>query len=182
MQQEPQDHRRFVSRRVLALIAALVALSWVPKGIYVVASSWSASAQVLEREQQIRESRERLAALQRQVDFADTDEGRDVEAKRQFGVGSPDEIWVTVDAQPAQPGPPPPQGVGDRVYGWLSTVGERCLDGARHTVRIARYLVGLDDVDDCLPAMVEVRDEPIEPEAEVEAGAPAPAHGGDERQ
>lgn len=171
-----------VSRRVLAAIAVLVALSWIPKGIGVIASSWAASAAVLEREQAIAESRERLAALQRQADYADTDEGRDLEAKRQFGVGSPDEIWVTVDALPARPGPPPPQGVGDRVQGWLSTVGDRCLERVRHTIRVARYLVGLDDVDDCLPAVIEVRDEPVEPETEVAADAPAPADGADEQQ
>jgi len=158
-----------VSRRVLAAIAVLVALSWIPKGIGVIASSWSASSAVLEREQVIGDSREHLAGMERQADYADTDEGRDLEAKRQFGVGSRDEIWVTVDAPPARPAPPTPLGIGDRVHRWLTSAGNRCIERVRHTIAVARYLVGLDDVDDCLPAVVEVRDEPVEAETDADA-------------
>lgn len=164
MQQETQDRRRVIGRRVLALIAALVALSWVPKGVHVIVRSWSASSEVLAREQAIDETRRRLSAIESQVDFAATEEGCDVEAKRQFGVGSPDEIWVTVDAQPTRPSPGTPLGIGDRVQGWLTSAGDRCIERVRHAIRVARYAVGLDDVDDCLPAVVEVRDEPVEAE------------------
>lgn len=175
-----QDQRHFNSRWVLLFIGALMVLLWVPKGGRVIAFSWRASSQVLERKQTIADTRARVAMLQRQVDLAETEEGRDLEAKRQFGVGSPDEVWITVDARPSAPPPSPPQGIGDRVQGWLTTVGDRCLERVRHTIRVARYLIGIDDVDDCLPAVIEVRDESVEPETE--AAAPKSTDGADAQQ
>lgn len=175
-----QDQRHFNSRRVLLFIGALIILSQLPNGVRVIVSGWRASSQVLECKQIIADTRARVAPLQRQVDFAETDEGRDLEAKRQFGVGNPGEVWITVDARPPAPAPPPPQGIGDRLQGWLTTVGDRCLERVRHTIRVARYLIGVDDVDDCLPAVLEVRDESVAPETE--AAVPKSTDGADAQQ
>jgi len=80
------------------------------------------------------------------VAYARTSEGRDVEAKRRFGVGPRDEIWITVDAEKALEHRRVPQSIADRLDAWLADAGSRAVDNVREFGEVAGYTVGLNDV------------------------------------
>ncbi len=163
--------RRCALRRRWLVIGALTfaTIAWGPRAAMVLIRGWSASAQVLRCRDEVAIRRERVEMLERRVRYAQTDEGLDVEAKRQFGVGPPGEIWITVEAEPPRPQAPPPQAIADRVTAWLSDTGARCVDRVRGGVGVLRYWIGLDRVSEPPPRAPDVSTEAgPEPEAEAE--------------
>jgi len=144
--------RRSVRRRWLLIgVLTFAAIAWGPRSIMVLVRGWCTSVQVLERQEEIALRRERVEMLERQVRYARTQEGLDLEAKRQFGVGPPGEIWITVEAEEPRRQALPPQAIGDRVSAWLSDTGARWVDDVRGVVAVLRYWVGLDQVSEPPP-------------------------------
>jgi hypothetical protein len=118
-----------------------------PRTVRVLTKGWYSSRQVLEHQRQIDAGQERLERLQREVAYARTSEGRDVEAKRRFGVAPSDEIWITVEADGPARQQRKPQSAADRVHLWLTDAGSRFVDRVRETATVLSYWVGLSDVD-----------------------------------
>jgi len=157
--------RRALRRRWLFIGGLAFATSaWGPRAAMMLADGWCASSQVLADEDNVGSTRERIVALERLVAYTDTTEGKDLEAKRQFGVGPRDESWITVEAEEPRAQQSPPQGIGDRVQGWLTDVGSSTVGRVRGAWDVVRYWVGLDDVSDCVPTEAAP-----EPEAKDEA-------------
>jgi len=175
MHEQWWQRRRALRRRWLLIGAlAFTAIAWGPRSIMVLVRGWCTSTQVLERRDEVALRRDRVDVLERQVKYARTDEGLDLEAKRQFGVGPPGEIWITVEAEEPRAQALPPQAIGDRVSAWLGDTGARWVDDVRSIVAVLRYWVGLDQVSEPPPrapdATAEVAREP-EPQADAEAAA-----------
>lgn len=139
---------RRVKRRRLILIAVfgLAAILWGPRAAIVAVDGWVKSSQVLDHQREIDQTRARLASLKQEVDYGDTSTGKDVEAKRRFGVGPADEIWITVDAEPLveETGP---LSIADRLNCWLCDVGAEFTGRMRVGTAVIRYWVGLDEVE-----------------------------------
>ncbi|MGC9319777.1 MAG: hypothetical protein ACP5KN_17220 [Armatimonadota bacterium] len=135
-------------RWVLLVVLGFTIIAWGPRTVELIVSSWSTASQVMEQERELEATRARQRALRRELAYARTTEGRDVEAKRQFGVGPPDEIWITVEAEEPKPQPTGPLTVGQRVHGWLADAGSQFLDHCRYTMSALRYWVGLDPAPD----------------------------------
>jgi hypothetical protein len=133
-------------RLTLFAIAALVIAGWGPKAAIVLVDGWVKPVQVKKREREIKAARQNVDALKRELDYLRTPEGKDVEAKRQFGVGPKDEIWITVEAQCLEPVESGPGSIAEQINGWLSNVGDRSIDRVRETGEVVRYLIGADDV------------------------------------
>lgn len=173
---EQWSQRRRALRRRWLLIGALTftAIAWGPRSIMVLVRGWCTSVQVLERQDEIVLRRERVEMLERQVRYARTDEGLDLEARRQFGAGPPGEIWVTIEAEEPRPQALPPRAIGERVSAWLSDTGARWVDDVRGVAAVLRYWVGIDQVSEPPPLDPDVSAaaaaEP-EPEAEAEPAA-----------
>ncbi len=148
--QEPSDpllQRRMLRRRLtLFAIAAIVIAVWGPKAAIVLVDGWVKPMQVKEREHEVKAARQRVNALKWELEYLRTPEGKDVEAKRQFGVGPRDEIWITVEAACVEPVDSGPGSIADQINGWLSAVGDRSTDRVRETGEVVRYLIGADDV------------------------------------
>ncbi|MGD9497379.1 MAG: hypothetical protein AB7Y46_13855 [Armatimonadota bacterium] len=164
-------HVRTLRRRWLFLgVLAFAAVAWGPRALMMLAEGWSASAQVLAREQEIQRTRERVAALRREAEYAASAEGKDLEAKRRFGVGPQDEIWIAVEAEPPPRQSSAPVGVGERVEAWLTNAGSSFMDRCRRIWAVGRYWLGLDDVGDCLPTVVEEEPAPADDAAPAAGG------------
>ncbi|MFO8080409.1 MAG: hypothetical protein R6V07_08895 [Armatimonadota bacterium] len=145
--QRSSDSRRAQRKRLAWLVVVAFALvAWGPRTAMMLEKGWSSSYAALERQQQIDEADRRIEALQREVAYARTSEGKDVEAKRRFGVGPRDEIWITVEAQPAPERRPQPQSVADRLNVWLTDAGSRFVGHLRAVGATVSYAVGLHDV------------------------------------
>jgi len=159
-----EEMRRRALRRRWLFIGALAfaTIAWGPRAVMMMAHGWCASSQALTREDGIGRTRDRVASLERQVAYTDTTEGKDLEAKRQFGVGPRDEIWITVEVEEPRPPASSPVGIGDRTYGWLTDVGSSTVDRVRGAWDVVRYWTGLDDVSDCVPTEAEAEDEAAE--------------------
>lgn len=157
--------KQFQRRRLLLLVALGFALiAWGPRAAMVLSDGWCSSCRALEQQRQIDAAGERIDALQREVAYARTSEGRDVAAKRRFGVGPDDEIWITVEANRAPERRGEPKSVADRLEGWLADAGSRFVDRIRELAAIGAYWVGLEEVDGYV----------VVPEIEDEAPAGAP--------
>lgn len=171
----PNDRRHQQRRLILLLAAAFALIAWGSRTISMVEKGWYASRETLKRQQQIEAANRRIDALQREVAYARTVEGKDVEAKRRFGVGPPEEIWITVEAERAPNERPRPQSIADRVNGWLTDAGSSFLDRVRGCAAIISYSVGLSDVDGCI-AVPEVEElETTEEHASDDTPGEAPA-------
>ncbi|MFP4250374.1 MAG: hypothetical protein ACLFU7_11990 [Armatimonadota bacterium] len=141
------DPDRARQKRLAWLIVLTFALiAWGPRTAVMLEKGWSSSHAALERQQQIDEAERRIEALQREVAYARTSEGKDVEAKRRFGVGPRDEIWITVEAQQAPEQRPQSQSVADRLNVWLTDAGSRFVGHLRAVGATVSYAVGLRDV------------------------------------
>lgn len=174
--QQRSDLDRARARRLAWLVViGFMLIAWGPRTAMMLERGWSSSALALERQQQIDESARRIEILQREVAYAHTAEGKDVEAKRRFGVGPQDEIWITVEAEVAREKPPLPRSVADRVESWLTDGGGRVIDRIREVGTVLSYAVGLTEVDQCiiLPVIEDLEPEQAAPEEEVEPSAPA---------
>ena len=162
---QTQMTRRIQRRRLLAMIAlAFAIVAWGPRAAIVISDGWCSSCRALEQQRRIDATSRRMADLQRRVAYARTAEGQDVEAKRRFGVGPDDEIWITVDATEAEPKRAEPQSVADRVNAWLTDAGGRFVDRVREVGAIISYWVGISEVDESVPVPV-IEDEPLAEEA-----------------
>ncbi len=139
-----QSKRR---RIILIVVIGLFAVGWGPNAASVVVDSWIKSNQVREYEAEIEAMQDRISALEREANYGATPIGRDVEAKRRFGVGPEDEIWITVEAEIVPEMRPEPASIAERVNRWLTDAGGEFMDGLRETGAVARYLVGLDRVE-----------------------------------
>jgi hypothetical protein len=169
-------------RRLVALIAAALALIlWGPRTANMVEKGWSSSVQALEHQRQIDLAQQRIDALQREVAYARTSEGKDVEAKRRFGVGPRDEIWITVEAEKAPDERPRPRSIADRVDWWLANAGSRFVDRIREVVTIVSYSFGLSEVDAhvAVPVVEQIEAADTEEAEETAAESPAEDAGGD---
>lgn len=151
MDQQSRQYRsgQHIQRRRLALLMALAfaLVAWGPRAATVITDGWYASCQALEQQRQIDAARQRIDVLHREVAYARTIEGRDVEAKRRFGVGPDDEVWITVEAERAAARRERPQSVADRVDAWLTDVGSRFVDRVREFAAIVGYWLGIKEVD-----------------------------------
>jgi len=156
------DRRAQQRRLVLLLGAAFALLAWGPRAVHMLEKGWFSSCRTLERQHQVDAASQRIDALQREVAYARTSEGRDVEAKRRFGVGPRDEIWITVEAERAREQRREPQSIADRLDAWLASAGSRAVDHVREFGETAGYAVGLNDVDQCVPVPAIEDDEPVE--------------------
>lgn len=161
-QHSPVTRRSQQRRLVLLLAAAFALLAWGPRAVNMLERGWSSSCLALERQKQIDAAEQRIDALQREVAYARTSEGKDVEAKRRFGVGPRDEIWITVEAEKAPEERPQPQSIADRVDAWLANAGSAFVDRIRRLGAIVSYWVGLSDVDRCVAVPVIEDDAPDE--------------------
>ena len=139
---------------MLLIAAAFALIAWGPRTVKMLEKGWYSSRVALARQREVDEARERLEALQREVAYARTSEGKDVEAKRRFGVGPRDEFWITVDAEKAPGERPQPQSVAERVDAWLADAGNRFMDRVREFGAVVSYAVGLSDVDECVAVPV----------------------------
>lgn len=176
MHQQSQDdvarrRARSVRRRWLLLaLLALALIRWVPQSHELLTRGWEASAQVLAHEREIEAAEARIEALEREIAYARTTEGMDVEAKRQFGVGPEEEIWITLEADEPRERMTRPLTIGDRVQSWLSDVGSECVDRVRYTISVLRYWGGLDSAPDLAEETVAqteatLEDPYVDPEA-----------------
>ena len=140
--------QRRVKRRRLILIAwlGLAAILWGPRAAVVVVDGWQKSQQVIDHQAEIDATQERIGALEREVAYAETPLGRDVEAKRRFGVGPGDEIWITVEAERSIERVSAPVSLADRVNGWLADAGGEFTGRVRDVNEVLRYWLGLDEV------------------------------------
>jgi hypothetical protein len=163
----------------LILVGSLIMIGG-PRTVRVLTKGWYSSHQVLEHQRQIDAGQERLERLQREVAYARTSEGRDVEAKRRFGVAPSDEIWITVEADGPARRQRKPQSAADRVRLWLTDAGSRFVDRVRETATVLSYWVGLSEVDQsvAVPVIEEPpsddttdSDDPPEQDASGEAGS-----------
>ncbi|HCA46345.1 MAG TPA: hypothetical protein DEP45_02995 [Armatimonadetes bacterium] len=161
---QPLQSRQIQQRRVWLLVAAAAILLWGSRAAVVLTDGWYASCQVVEQQREIRAADERMAAMQREVAYARTDEGGDVEAKRRFGVGPDDEIWITVDGVTPAQERPAPQSVADRFEGWLCDAGGRVVDRVRQVSEVLGYWIGVNPVDQCVAVPV-IEEEPLAEEA-----------------
>ncbi len=163
-----QDLRQFLAGRrinwkriAVVLTVSAVIVAWGSRAVTVIADGWCASRQALQKQQQIRANDQQIDDLHRQVDYAKTDEGQAVEAKRRFRAMPRNEIRLKVDAD----GPPPRPGgypsVADHVNEWLAHAGSRFIDRLRHFGAIMSYWLGCDEVDTCVvvPEVDESSDE-----------------------
>jgi len=176
MDQDPRQSeipRRIQRRRLLLLTGLAFALvAWGPRAATVISDGWCSSCRALEQQRGIDAASRRVAALQREVDYARTAEGQDVEAKRRFGVGPDDELWITVDATEAEKRPEP-QSVADRLDAWLGDAGARFVDHVCDVGAIFSYWVGIGQVDECVPVPVIEEEPPAEATDEVTASESA---------
>lgn len=178
--QQSASVRNRQRRLALLALAAFILVAWGPRMIDVLVRGWQSSCLALERQQQIDEAELRIEALHRELIYARTTEGKDVEAKRRFGVGPRDEIWITVDAEKAPEQRPAPQSVADRVDLWLHNAGSRFVDRVRDVGVVFSYWVGLHEVDRYVAVPV-IEDEVVtDADEEDAAGADAPSEGGDD--
>ncbi len=163
MDQDPRQSetaKRIQRRRLLLMMGLAFALiAWGPRAAIVVSDGWCSSCRALEQQRRIDAASQRVDALQREVQYARTAEGQDVEAKRRFGVGPDDEIWVTVDATEAEEARPEPQSVADRLDAWLAKAGAPLVDHVREFGAIFSYWVGIGQVDEYVAVPV-IEDEP----------------------
>lgn len=144
------------ARRLLILFLIGVALLlWGQRSFKMLARGWSTSVRVLQCERELELRRQRVELLKKQVAYAATEEGRDLEAKRQFGVGPRDEIWITVEVQEPPPSSPPPRSISERVETWLSSVGSAITNRVRFVVTVFSYWTGFYDVSDYQPGACE---------------------------
>ncbi|NLO07150.1 MAG: hypothetical protein GX131_15090 [candidate division WS1 bacterium] len=155
-QQMQPDKSRFIRRRRVSIIVALglAAIIWGPRATLVLVEGWNSSLQVMEHQRRIEAADGRLAALEREVAYSATAEGRDVEAKRRFGVGPRDEILITVEVEAAPPPRPVPQSIAERVDVWLGNVGSGFIDRGRQTAAVFRYWFGMDEIEQPLPVRI----------------------------
>jgi len=182
--------RRSKRRRLLLLTGlAFALLAWGPRAALVISDGWCSSCRALEQQRRIDASSERVDALQREVQYARTAQGRDVEAKRRFGVGPDDEILITIDATEAEEKRPEPQSVADRLNAWLSDAGARSMDNLREFGAVLSYWVGIGQVDECVPVPVIEDEAPAHatgegtaPEAASQAAGADGEAAGDEAQ
>ncbi len=149
----------------------MAALVWGPRATVLVVSGWSTAAQVLDHHRQFHDSGTRIQALEREAEYAQTDEGKDLEAKRRFGVGPPEEIWITIEAEKAREPASEPQTIDSRLDAWLDDTGSGFMGRLRRAGAIVRYWLGWDTVDECVVAP---------PEAEGEADSADEPAGDDE--
>lgn len=167
---QPLQSRQIQQRRVWLVLATAAVLLWGARGVVELSKGWTASCRVLEYQREIDDAAERMQAMQREVAYARTDEGNDVEAKRRFGVGPDDEIWITVDAATPPQDRPAPQSVAERFEGWLTDAGGRLSDRVRSVSTVFGYLIGVHPVDQCIAVPVI---EEIPPAVDSTAGEPA---------
>ncbi|MEA3400729.1 MAG: hypothetical protein U9R79_05720 [Armatimonadota bacterium] len=145
---EQMQQRARRRRWILLIVLGFTTIAWGPRTVELIVNSWSTASHVLEHERELKATHARQKALQREVAYARTVEGRDVQAKRQFGVGPRDEIWITLEAEEPEPQPTGPLSIGQQVHGWLMDAGSRFLDHCRNTASLLRYWVGLDPAPD----------------------------------
>lgn len=140
-------------RRRLLLIAlfGLAAIVWGPKAAIVLVDGWVKSNQVIEYQRELEDTRERIYTLEHEVAECDTPPGKDVEARRRFGVGPEDEIGIIVEAEPATDAPPAPVSIADRVNRWLRGAVGDFTDRLRDAMIVVRYWVGVDEVEHGVP-------------------------------
>ena len=127
----------------------------------VLSDGWCSSCRALEQQRQIDAAGER--SMRSSARSSPDLRGRDA-AKRRFGVGPDDEIWITVEANRAPERRGEPKSVADRLEGWLADAGSRFVDRIRELAAIGAYWVGLEEVDGYV----------VVPEIEDEAPAGAP--------
>lgn len=166
------------------LIAAfgLAMIVWGPRAAVVAIDGWVKSSQVIENQREIDLSRSRIEALRQEVDYGHTPVGKDVEAKRRFGVGPEDEIWITVEAEPAMDLSPTPVSIADHLNRWLSDAGAEFTGRVRDVTTVVRYWVGIDEVEYGIePAETESADDEetlaLQDEIEVEYTDPVDGEG-----
>jgi hypothetical protein len=176
MRQQSQQNttdRRFRRRRlVLLLVIGFAVAAWGPRAATVLTDGWCSSCRVLEQQRRIREMQQRIEALEAQVEYARTAEGRDVEAKRRFGVGPDDEVGIMIDSATNSSQSQGPQSVAARLESWLQNAGSRFLDRGRDFWLIIAYGVGLHDVTTCV-VVPEVADYTGAGQGDINAGPDA---------
>ena len=147
-QQDSQDRAGQVhlNRKRLLYTAALAVLvvAWGGRMAEPLIRGWFNSCQVLDQRAE-RDRRDRqIEDLNEELIYAQTVEGLDVEAKRQFGVGPPQDVLIEVRVKGAEVAKGGPTSLGDRARGCLNRVGGVCAGAVRRVRTVVKYWSGLD--------------------------------------
>jgi len=133
-------------RTVIVALVAVVVASWGGRMAEPLARGWYNSCQVLDTRAEIDALDKQRQDLEEDLDYARSDEGMDVEARRQFGVSPPDDVRIVVRVKSGEGERRQPVSLGDRVRGAVSRVGGACAAAVRHTRDVIKYWWGLDPV------------------------------------
>ncbi len=130
-------------RRLLwLLLMGLAIVVWVEGMAPPLIDGYGNSSEVLDK-------RARVAALDRQVSdlrdevaYAGTVEGRDVEAKRQFGVGPSEDVLINVHVAAAADQEAQPVGLGDRAGSAIQRGLQTVRSSVNRWVELGSYWAG----------------------------------------
>ncbi len=131
--------RRLNWRRLGILAAvALFALVWARPMMEPLIRGWYTACEVQKQREEQAALEEQLQRLKAKRDFILTDEGKNVEARRQFDVGPPGEVRIEVKVRSLQP-QPTPASLGERFMAGLNRVGGAALNGLQSLWDIFHY-------------------------------------------
>lgn len=122
---------------------------------------WFNSCQVLDRRAEIEALRQQREHLAGKLAYVQTEEGKDVEAKRQFGVGPPEEVRIVVRPRGDASDDAIPRSLGERLTVGMNRVGGAWVGAVRRVRDVVKYWSGLDPAAPAgdLPSVAEPLDE-----------------------
>jgi len=130
-------------RRLLYIVVAgALVLASAHRLAQPLIGGWFGSVEVFELKQQIRATEAESSTLEQNIEFLETDEGMDLEVKKQRILVPPDEIWIRVHAEQERHDAEAPVGIGERVHGFLTGVGDSAVETIRYGWRVFRYWSG----------------------------------------